>query len=83
MKPMLNNGICEMEIKKASTVCPDNVLPDASVIVPETMIGISIFRSILTSSIANKAAFAFNVSKIVSTKSKSQPPSINASTCCL
>jgi rubredoxin len=37
---------------KASTVCPESVLPEASVIVPETMIGISILRSSFTSSIA-------------------------------
>jgi hypothetical protein len=30
----------EYELKpKASTVCPESVLPEASVIVPETMIG--------------------------------------------
>jgi hypothetical protein len=33
----LNNGMCETETKNASTVCPESVLPEASVIVPETM----------------------------------------------
>ena len=83
LKPTLNNGICEIEIKKASTVCPESVLPEASVMVPETIIGMSILRSSLTSSMAKSAAFAFSVSKMVSTKSKSTPPSIRASTCCL
>jgi hypothetical protein len=34
--PDLNNGMCDTETKKASTVCPESVLPEASVIVPET-----------------------------------------------
>ncbi len=72
-----------MEIKKASAVCPDNVLPDASVIVPLTIIGTSICLSSFTSSIAKRAAFAFKVSKIVSTNKISEPPSSKASTCCL
>ena len=83
LKPTLNNGICEIETKKASTVCPESVLPEASVMVPETIIGISILRSSFTSSIAKRAALAFKVSKIVSTNKISLPPSINASTCCL
>ena len=41
------------------------------------------FRSSFTSSIANNAALAFNVSKTVSTNNKSTPPSTKASTCCL
>jgi hypothetical protein len=44
--------MCETETKNASTVCPESVLPEASVIVPETMMGISILRSSFTSSIA-------------------------------
>ncbi len=51
--------------------------------VPDTIIGISILRSSLISSIANKAALALSVSKIVSTNNTSTPPSINASVCCL
>jgi hypothetical protein len=34
---------------RTPTVCPESVLPEASVIVPETMIGISILRSSLPS----------------------------------
>ena len=59
-------------------VWPESVLPEASVIVPDTMIGISIPLSIATDSTAKSAAFAFNVSNIVSIKISSAPPSINA-----
>ena len=83
LKPTDKIGIWEIEIKKASAVCPDKVLPEASVMVPLTIMGTSIWRSSFTSSMANKAAFAFKVSKIVSTNSKSAPPSNKASTCCL
>ena len=75
--------MCEIEIRKASTVCPESVLPEASVIVPDTITGMSILRSSFTSSMAKRAALAFKVSKMVSTNNTSQPPSIKASTCCL
>ena len=69
---------CLTECQNAVVVCPDSVLPDASVIVPEIIIGISTLRSSATISIANKAAFAFRVSKIVSTIIRSAPPSNKA-----
>ena len=75
--------MCDTEVIKASTVCPDKVLPEASVIVPETIMGMSIFCSSLTSSMANKAALALSVSKMVSTNKISTPPAIKASTCSL
>ena len=52
-----------------------DVLPERSVIVPEIIIGRSIFLSSNKVFIAFIAAFAFSVSKIVSTKIKSTPPS--------
>ena len=70
----------ESEFKKASTVWPESVRPLASVIVPEIITGISIQRNSQTSSIAIRAAFALRVSKMVSTISRSTPPSINPST---
>ena len=69
---------CLTECQNAVVVCPDSVLPDASVMVPEIIIGISIWRSSDTKSIANKAAFALRVSKIVSTIIRSAPPSNKA-----
>ena len=83
LKPTDNNGICETEIKNASAVCQDNVLPEASVIVPLSMTGMSMFFSSFTCSIANNAAFALRVSNTVSTNKISTPPSTKASTCCL
>ena len=66
---------CRIECQNASTVCPDNVRPLASVIVPETKIG----KSCLTSSnnvlTAKSAALQFSVSKTVSIKKRSTPPS--------
>ena len=38
-RPMLRGFACATEIRKASDVCPDNVLPLASVIVPDIIIG--------------------------------------------
>ena len=38
--PTANKFACRMECQNASTVCPDRVLPLASVMVPETKIGI-------------------------------------------
>ena len=56
-----------------------NVLPDASVIVPLIIIGrvLSLLVSLKYFLIAKMAAFAFNVSKIVSINKRSTPPSTN------
>ena len=72
-----------MEIKNASAVCPERVLPEASVMVPLTITGVAIFLAAFTSSMAYSAALAFKVSKTVSTNKISTPASIKASTCCL
>ena len=78
---MLNGLACITEFKKASAVCPDKVLPEASVIVPEIMI--SSFLPIISSYflIATIAAFAFRVSNIVSISNRSAPPSTKPRTC--
>ena len=75
--PTAKGFACLIEFQNASTVWPDNVLPERSVIVPEIIIGRSIFLSSKKVLIALIAAFALRVSKIVSTKIKSTPPSIN------
>jgi hypothetical protein len=59
------------EFQKASVVWPDSVRPEASVIVPEIMTGTSSPSSSSTLRTAYSAAFAFSVSKIVSTSSRS------------
>ena len=40
LNPTLRSGKCDIEIKKAFTVCPDKVLPLLSVIVPLNITGI-------------------------------------------
>ena len=75
--PTLNGSACATEIQNASIVCPDSVRPLRSVIVTEIMSG----TSGATSLAAAIAAFAFSVSKIVSTRSRSTPPSISPRIC--
>ncbi|BFO12332.1 hypothetical protein GGER_48420 [Serratia rubidaea] len=59
-------------------VWPDKVRPEASVMVPEIMIG-SVTPSASNSlSTANAAALAFSVSKMVSIMIRSTPPSTSA-----
>ena len=70
-----------MECQNASVVCPDRVLPDASVIVTEIITGNRYPNSSKTSSIAHSAALRFKVSNVVSGRSTSTPPSIKALTC--
>ena len=53
---MLSSGKCETEIKNASVVWPDSVLPLASVMVPDTITGTGFPVSSNNSWIANKAA---------------------------
>ena len=70
-----------MELRKASVVCPVSVRPLKSVIVPDTMTGRRIFFSAKYSAMAKSAALQLSVSKTVSTKRRSTPPSINLSIC--
>ena len=80
LSPIERSGKCETEVKNASTVCPVSVRPLRSVIVPETITG---RRGLLlkNSEIANSAALAFSVSKMVSTSRMSTPPATRFSTC--
>ena len=64
------------EFQKASVVWPDKVRPEASVMVPEIMIGSSKPCCSKTSCTAKIAALALRVSKMVSIRIRSAPPSI-------
>ena len=68
LSPIERGFACLTEFQKASVVCPVSVRPEASVIVPEIITGRLMLFFSKYSSIANNAAFAFSVSKIVSTK---------------
>jgi hypothetical protein len=63
------------EFQKASVTWPERVRPDASVMVPEMMTGQRRPCSSKRVSSAKIAALALRVSKIVSTSSRSAPPS--------
>ena len=80
---MVNGFACLMEFQNALTVCPDKILPDASVTVPEIMRGSLCDISSKACSTANKAALQFKVSNTVSTKMISTPPSIRDFVCSL
>ena len=67
------------EYQKASAVWPESVRPERSVIVPEIITGQRAPCSANIASSANSAAFAFSVSKMVSTISTSAPPSASDS----
>ena len=74
--------ILETNTFNASRVWPLNVLPLASVIVPLIITGNGSFLiSLKYFFIANMAAFAFNVSKMVSISSRSTPPSARPFVC--
>ena len=81
-RPMVIGLAWRTEFQKASTVWPDRIRPDASVTVPEIITGRREPCSSKKVSIANSAAFAFSVSKMVSTRKKSTPPSTSARACC-
>ena len=66
---------CETLIMNASVVWPDNVRPLLSTIVPDIIIGNGSYSFSNKFCRANKAAFAFAVSKMVSTIIISQPES--------
>ncbi len=63
------------EFQNASGSCPDSSRPDLSVMVPEIITGTSMPRASVISAIAYSAALALSVSKMVSTSSRSAPPS--------
>jgi len=65
------------EFQNAPVVWPDKVRPDRSVMVPEIITGRMTPASSKASSMPNSAALALSVSKMVSTRRMSAPPSIN------
>jgi hypothetical protein len=75
LSPTAIGATWRIESQNASVTWPDSVRPEASVMVPETMTGQRRPYSSKTSSTAKIAALAFRVSKIVSMKSRSAPPS--------
>ena len=79
--PTESSGACETEIQNASTVWPERLRPDRSVIVTDAITGRRKPRSSNARSIANSAALPFSVSKTVSTSSRSTPPSSSPSAC--
>ena len=69
------------ECQKAVGVWPDRVRPERSVMVPEIISGRRTPFSAKTSSTAKIAALAFSVSKMVSIRMRSAPPSIRPWIC--
>ena len=78
---MASGCACRTLCQKAVTVWPLRMRPDASVTVPLMMSGRRSPELSKNSSMANSAALALSVSKIVSTSSTSLPPSTSASVC--
>jgi hypothetical protein len=79
LRPTRSGSACRTLVQNASSVCPERVRPEASVIVPEMTSGSLKPSRSNTSVIAKIAAFALSVSKIVSTRSRSAPPAISPS----
>ena len=77
LTPAISGRACSTETQNASTVCPERFRPLLSIAVNDSQSG----RSGATSRAATIAAFAFRVSKIVSTRRRSTPPSASAAIC--
>ena len=75
MRPTASGRACRTESQKASVTWPERVRPDASVMVPEMTTGQRRPSSSNSVSTAKIAALALRVSKIVSMKIRSAPPS--------
>ncbi len=73
--PIDSGRTCRTECQNASVTWPDSVRPLASVMVPEIITGQRRPRSSNSVSIAKIAALALRVSKMVSTRRMSAPPS--------
>ena len=78
---MASGRACLTEFQNASVTWPDRVRPEASVMVPDTITGHRRPRSSNRVSRAKIAALALSVSKIVSTSSRSAPPSTRPDAC--
>ena len=81
LSPTASGRAWRTAYQKASTVWPDRLRPDRSVIVIDSMIGMSRPHRCAILRRAWTAALALSVSKIVSTRMKSAPPSTSASAC--
>ena len=77
LTPTQSGSACSTESQNASIVCPESVRPLRSTIVTEIQSG----SSGATSFAARIAAFALRVSKIVSIRSTSTPPSRSPRIC--
>jgi len=82
-RPTASGRAWRTECQNAVTVWPERMRPDASVTVPEMMAGRRTPVSSISSSRAKMAALALSVSKIVSTRNRSAPPSTSPSACSL
>ena len=78
---MVKGRAWRTECQKAVGVWPERVRPERSVMVPEIIIGRRTPFSAKTSSPAKIAALAFSVSKIVSIRIRSAPPSTSPRSC--
>ena len=80
--PTLNSGTWEIEFQNASTVWPvtPRLLPGCMK-VTEAINGTRLFVSSKSLAIAKNAALALSVSKMVSTNSRSTPPSSKPRAC--
>ena len=81
LMPTVRGRACDTERQKASSVWPLSVRPLLSTMVAEIMIGKRTFFSANTPAMALSAALALSVSKMVSTRSTSLPPSMSPRTC--
>jgi hypothetical protein len=77
LTPTISGFACSTASQNASSVCPESVRPERSTIVTEIQSG----SSGASSSAATRPAFAFSVSKIVSRRSRSTPPSRSPRIC--
>ena len=78
---MRSDAALRSACQNAVGVWPESVRPERSVIVPEIMIGSFTPRSAKTPCVAKIAALALSVSKIVSMRMISAPPSTRPRTC--
>ncbi len=79
--PTESSGTCAIEFQNASTIWPESVRPDLSVIVTETMSGTRRAPSSKSCCAAKSAALRTSVSKTVSKRRTSAPPSRSPRTC--
>ncbi len=77
LTPTISGRACSTESQNASDVWPERLRPLRSIAVNDSQSG----RSGAVSSAAAIAAFALSVSKTVSTRSRSTPPSARARIC--